>query len=199
MKKIVVIFGTRPEAIKLAPLIKEIQKSKKMTLKICVTAQHRDMLDQILKNFKIKPDYDLNLMQKKQNLEDLTSRVMKSLKKIFLAEKPDLVIVHGDTTTTMAASLISFYLQIDVAHVEAGLRTNNIYSPWPEEVNRKIAGVIAKFHFAPTETSVKNLISENVARKNIFETGNTVIDALKLGNKIISEDKKLDFCKALIS
>ena len=189
MKKIIVIFGTRPEAIKLAPVIKSLQKSKKISLKVCVTAQHREMLDQILKNFNIKPDYDLDLMKKKQNLEDLTSLVMKSLKKIFLKEKPDLVIVHGDTTTTLAASLASYYMQIDVAHIEAGLRTNNIYSPWPEEVNRKIVGVIAKYHFAPTKSAVSNLLKENIVKKNIYKTGNTVIDSLKLAYKIIRDKK----------
>jgi len=179
MKKVMLIFGTRPEAIKMAPLVKQFQKdTKNFKTIVCVTAQHRQMLDQVLNLFEIKPDYDLDIMQQGQDLYDITSRVLTGIKQVLISEKPDVVLVHGDTTTTMAASLAAFYQQIPVGHVEAGLRTNNIYSPFPEEINRQITGRISTYHFAPTPLSKQNLLKENVNDKNIFVTGNTVIDAL---------------------
>ena len=179
MKKIMLIFGTRPEAIKMAPLVKQFQKdTKNFKTIVCVTAQHRQMLDQVLNLFEIKPDYDLDIMQQGQDLYDITSRVLTGIKQVLIDEKPDIVLVHGDTTTTMAASLSAFYQQIPVGHVEAGLRTNNIYSPYPEEINRQITGRISTYHFAPTSLSKQNLLKENVNDKNIFVTGNTIIDAL---------------------
>ncbi len=179
MKKIMLVFGTRPEAIKMAPLVKQFQKdTKNFKTIVCVTAQHRQMLDQVLNLFEIKPDYDLDIMQQGQDLYDITSRVLTGIKQVLVSEKPDVVLVHGDTTTTMAASLAAFYQQIPVGHVEAGLRTNNIYSPFPEEINRQITGRISTYHFAPTSLSKQNLLKENVNDKNIFVTGNTVIDAL---------------------
>ncbi|MEL1226502.1 MAG: UDP-N-acetylglucosamine 2-epimerase (non-hydrolyzing) [Candidatus Neomarinimicrobiota bacterium] len=178
-KKILLIFGTRPEAIKMAPLVKEFQKyPKKFDTKVCVTAQHREMLDQVLDFFEIKPDYDLDLMKPGQNLYGLTANIIESLKPILEEFKPDIVFVHGDTTTTMAGSIASFYSGAKVCHVEAGLRTNNKLSPFPEEVNRQITGRICDYHFAPTETSKKNLLKENISEDSILVTGNTVIDAL---------------------
>lgn len=180
MKKILLVFGTRPEAIKMAPLVKEFQKNKHVFETIvCVTGQHREMLDQVLTIFDIKPDYDLNIMQRNQDLYDITTRVLLGMKEVLTAAKPDIVLVHGDTTTTTAAALAAFYKQIPVGHVEAGLRTNNIYSPWPEEMNRQITGRIASYHFAPTTLSEHNLKAENVIG-NIYVTGNTVIDALHM-------------------
>lgn len=179
MKKILLIFGTRPEAIKMAPLVKEFQKhSDKFETKVCVTAQHREMLDQVLEFFNIIPDFDLNLMKPGQNLYELTSKIISSLQPVLEEFKPDYVFVHGDTTTTMAGSIASFYSGAKVCHVEAGLRTNNKQSPFPEEVNRQITGRISDFHFAPTETSKQNLLKENISDKTILVTGNTVIDAL---------------------
>ncbi len=179
MKKVMFVFGTRPEAIKMAPLVKMFQKDTiNFKTIVCVTAQHRQMLDQVLNLFEIKPDYDLDIMQQGQDLYDITSRVLTGIKQVLISEKPDVVLVHGDTTTTMAASLAAFYQQIPVGHVEAGLRTNNIYSPFPEEINRQITGRISTYHFAPTPLSKENLLKENVNDKNIFVTGNTVIDAL---------------------
>ena len=179
MKKIMLVFGTRPEAIKMAPLVKQFQKdTKNFKTIVCVTAQHRQMLDQVLNLFEIKPDYDLDIMQQGQDLYDITSRVLTGIKQVLASEKPDIVLVHGDTTTTMAASLAAFYQQIPVGHVEAGLRTNNIYSPFPEEINRQITGRISTYNFAPTPLSKQNLLKENVNDKKIFVTGNTVIDAL---------------------
>jgi UDP-N-acetylglucosamine 2-epimerase (non-hydrolysing) len=179
MRKILFIFGTRPEAIKLAPLIKEFQNcSLYFDVKICITGQHREMLDQVLHFFEITPDYDLNLMRPNQNLSELTASILVGLRKILSECPPNLVIVHGDTTTTFAASLASFYHQIPVAHIEAGLRTNNIYSPFPEEINRQLTSKIAKYHFTPTLTTKANLLKEGVSEKSIFVTGNTVIDAL---------------------
>jgi len=179
MKKIMLVFGTRPEAIKMAPLVKHFQKdTQNFKTIVGVTAQHRQMLDQVLDLFEIKPDYDLDIMQQGQDLYDITSRVLTGIKQVLVSEKPDVVLVHGDTTTTMAASLAAFYQQIPVGHVEAGLRTNNIYSPYPEEINRQITGRISTYHFAPTPLSKQNLLKENVNDKNIFVTGNTVIDAL---------------------
>lgn len=172
------VFGTRPEAIKMAPLVKEFQKNNNFETQICVTGQHRQMLDQVLELFKIKPNYDLNIMKAGQDLYDVTSQVIIGMRDILKTAKPDIVLVHGDTTTSTAAALAAFYQQIPVAHVEAGLRTHNIYSPWPEEMNRQITGRIATYHFSPTELSKSNLLKENINSKNIIITGNTVIDAL---------------------
>lgn len=179
MKKVMLVFGTRPEAIKMAPLVKEFQKNNKEFQSIvCVTAQHREMLDQVLDLFDIVPDYDLNLMKQGQDLYDVTSRVLLGMRNVLSEARPDLVLVHGDTTTSTSAALAAFYQQIPVGHVEAGLRTHNLYSPWPEEANRQLTGRLAAFHFAPTETSKKNLLKEGVSENRIFVTGNTVIDAL---------------------
>ena len=179
MKKVLLIFGTRPEAIKMAPLVQEFQKhSNTFETKVCVTAQHREMLDQVLDFFDIKPDYDLNLMKPGQNLYSLTATIIESLKSILEEFNPDYVFVHGDTTTTMAGSIASFYSGAKVCHVEAGLRTNNKLSPFPEEINRQITGRICDYHFAPTETSKNNLLKENISNNLILVTGNTVIDAL---------------------
>jgi len=194
MKKILIVFGTRPEAIKMAPLVTEFQKYKKQfNTRVCVTAQHRSMLDQVLSIFDIKVHYDLNIMKPNQNLYDITSSVLLKMNEVLLNFKPDLVLVHGDTTTTSATSLACFYQKIPVGHVEAGLRTGNIYSPWPEEMNRKLTGAIAKYHFAPTNTSQKNLLNEGVPKSTIFITGNTVIDALYMITSRIKKDKKLKF------
>tara|TARA_Y100000589_G_scaffold151703_1_gene144623 strand:- start:419 stop:1537 length:1119 start_codon:yes stop_codon:yes gene_type:complete len=179
MKKVLLIFGTRPEAIKMAPLVKEFKKNLEIfDTKVCVTAQHREMLDQVLDFFEIKPDYDLDLMKPGQNLYMLTSTIIESLKPILEGFMPDYVFVHGDTTTTMAGSIASFYSGAKVCHVEAGLRTNNKLSPFPEEINRQITGRICDYHFAPTETSKNNLLNENISESSILVTGNTVIDAL---------------------
>ena len=179
MLKILVVFGTRPEAIKMAPVVKELKKYPDLLdCKVAVSAQHREMLDQVLTLFKISPDYDLNIMQAKQDLFDVTSRVLTGFKKVFLTAKPNLVLVHGDTTTTFAASLAAFYLQIPVGHVEAGLRTRKKYAPFPEEINRTLTGVLADLHFAPTPTARDNLLREGVKKEDIYVTGNTVIDAL---------------------
>lgn len=176
--KVMVIFGTRPEAIKMAPVIKELKKVEDIQTVVTVTAQHRDMLDQVLSLFKIVPDYDLNLMQKQQDLYSITTGVLNGLRDILVKEKPDLVLVHGDTTTTFVAALASFYERIPVGHVEAGLRTRNKYSPFPEEMNRTLTGRLAELHFAPTDTARENLLMESVAAFKIWVTGNTVIDAL---------------------
>jgi UDP-N-acetylglucosamine 2-epimerase (non-hydrolysing) len=178
MIKNLIIFGTRPEAIKMAPLVKEFLKNKNFDTKVCVTAQHREMLDQVLDFFEIIPNYDLDLMKPNQNLFSLTADIITKLKPILEEFKPDFVFVHGDTTTTMAASLASFYAKAKVCHIEAGLRTYNKQSPFPEEVNRSVTGQIADFHFAPTQVSKNNLIKENINKKTILVTGNTVIDAL---------------------
>ena len=179
MKKILLIFGTRPEAIKMAPLVKEFQSYPNFfETKVCVTAQHREMLDQVLDFFEIVPDYDLNLMKPGQNLYALTSTIIESMKPVLEDFTPDFVFVHGDTTTTMAGSIASFYSGAKVCHVEAGLRTHNKLSPFPEEINRQITGRICDYHFAPTETSKKNLLMENISESSILVTGNTVIDAL---------------------
>src|SRR5574344_2106761 len=180
MKKIMLVFGTRPEAIKMAPLVKEFYKHKdKFETIVCVTGQHREMLDQVLNIFEIKPDYDLNIMKQGQDLYDVTARVLTGMRDVFKEVHPDIVLVHGDTTTSTAAALAAFYQQIPVGHIEAGLRTHNIYSPWPEEMNRQITGRIAKYHFSPTLLSKKNLIEERVYG-DIYITGNTVIDALHM-------------------
>jgi UDP-N-acetylglucosamine 2-epimerase (non-hydrolysing) len=187
MKKILTIFGTRPEAIKMAPLVKEIDNSKDLESIVCVTAQHREMLDQVLDVFKIKPDYDLNLMKHGQTLAQVTTRALLGLEDVFEKVEPDLVLVHGDTTTTLSGALAAFYHQIPVGHVEAGLRTWNKYSPWPEEINRQMVDNIADFYFAPTETSKQNLLKEGKDKKKIYVTGNTAIDALKT---TVKEDYK---------
>lgn len=192
MKKVLLVFGTRPEAIKMAPLVKEFQKySKDFDTKVCVTAQHREMLDQVLEMFEIKPDYDLNIMKPGQDLFDVTANVLLGLKNVLRDFKPDIVLVHGDTTTTSASALAAFYEKIKVGHVEAGLRTGDIYSPWPEEANRQITGVLANYHFAPTQTSKENLIKENKDEKNIAVTGNTVIDGLFLALDKIENNQEL--------
>lgn len=179
MKSIMLVFGTRPEAIKMAPLVKALQKeSDRFRTLVCVTGQHREMLDQVLELFEITPDFDLNIMHKGQNLYDVTSRVLNGMGNVLRTEKPDIVLVHGDTTTSMAAALASFYEQIPVGHIEAGLRTNDIYSPWPEEINRQITGRISTYNFAPTQFGRNNLLKENVQESKIIVTGNTVIDAL---------------------
>jgi UDP-N-acetylglucosamine 2-epimerase (non-hydrolysing) len=178
MKKVLLIFGTRPEAIKMAPIYHALSMQNGINVKVVVTAQHRDMLDQVLDLFGIIPDYDLNIMRERQDLFSLTSALLESLKPVFEDFCPDIVLVHGDTTTTLAGALASYYKQVEVGHVEAGLRTGNIYSPWPEELNRKIVGSIANLHFAPTKQAKSNLINENVPATKIHVTGNTVIDAL---------------------
>lgn len=187
------VFGTRPEAIKMAPLVKEFQKNTKdfQTI-VCVTGQHREMLDQVLSIFEIKPDYDLNIMKQGQDLYDVTARVLTGMRDVLKEANPDIVLVHGDTTTSTAAALAAFYQQIPVGHVEAGLRTHNIYSPWPEEMNRQLTGRIATYHFAPTPLSKQNLLMENVAEDRITVTGNTVIDALYMVVDKIKQDKELD-------
>ena len=191
MKKILLVFGTRPEAIKMAPLVKEFEKypSDYQTI-VCVTGQHRQMLDQVLSLFRIKPDYDLNIMKQGQDLYDITSRVLLGLRDILKECRPDIVLVHGDTTTSMIAALAAFYQQIPVGHVEAGLRTYNIYSPWPEEMNRQLTGRLATWHFAPTPLSRENLLHEGVGEESVTVTGNTVIDALYwVVDKIKGEDR----------
>ena len=191
-KTVMLVFGTRPEAIKMAPLIKEFQKESDIfnTL-VCVTAQHRQLLDQVMDVFHLTADYDLDIMQQGQDLYDITSRVLLSMRDVLRQARPELVLVHGDTTTSTAAALAAFYQQIPVGHIEAGLRTGNIYSPWPEEMNRQITGRIASYHFAPTETSRENLLKENVHPSNIYVTGNTVIDALHLVVNELKCDKQL--------
>lgn len=187
MKKILLVFGTRPEAIKMAPLVKALQKdTTHFETRVCVTAQHRQMLDQVLEVFGITPDYDLNIMAPNQDLFDITSRVLTGLRDVLKDFRPDTVLVHGDTTTSMAASLAAFYLQIPVGHVEAGLRTYNMLSPWPEEMNRQVTDRICTYYFAPTEQSKKNLLQENIDEKKIYITGNTVIDALLMAVEIIA-------------
>lgn len=177
--KVLFVFGTRPEGIKMAPIIKEIQKRKNLECYTCVTGQHREMLDQVLEIFDIKPDYDLNIFKKGQSLTDVTTKTLLGLEGILDELKPDILLVQGDTTTVFAAALAAFYKKIKIGHVEAGLRSGNLYSPYPEEANRKLTGVISNYHFAPTESNRQNLIREGYDEKNIFITGNTVIDALK--------------------
>lgn len=180
MLKVMLVFGTRPEAIKMAPLVKAIEREPGMEAIVCVTAQHREMLDQVLTLFEIKPKYDLNLMKAGQSLSDITAGVLKGLEDVLKADRPDLLLVHGDTTTTLSAALAAFYQQIPVGHVEAGLRSGNVYSPYPEEMNRMLASRLAAIHFAATEGNVANLVREGVAKAMIARTGNTVIDALKM-------------------
>ena len=179
MTKIMIVFGTRPEAIKMCPLILELKKRKYFEVKVCVTAQHRQMLDQVLQVFGIVPDYDLDIMKERQNLFDITTRVLGGIKSVLEEVRPDVVLVHGDTSTTFVTSLACFYLQIPVGHVEAGLRTYNIYSPYPEEFNRQAVGIISQYNFAPTSLAAENLIREGKKRESIYITGNTVIDAMK--------------------
>lgn len=193
MKKIMLVFGTRPEAIKMAPLVKEFQKHPDTFQTIvCVTGQHREMLDQVLNIFDIRPDFDLNIMKQGQDLYDVTARVLTGMRDVLREAQPDVVLVHGDTTTSTAAALAAFYQQIPVGHVEAGLRTHNILSPWPEEMNRQITGRIASYHFAPTTLSRQNLLQENVDDANITVTGNTVIDALYWVVDRIKNDRSLN-------
>lgn len=177
-QKVLLVFGTRPEAIKMAPLVKALKADDFFDARVCVTAQHRQMLDQVLELFEITPDFDLNLMKPNQDLTDITCGVLQGLKNVFTQWKPDVVLVHGDTSTTLSTSLAAFYQRIDVGHVEAGLRTGNLYSPWPEEANRKLTGTLARWHFAPTAVSQENLLRENVNESAVYVTGNTVIDAL---------------------
>lgn len=195
MIKVMTIFGTRPEAIKMAPLVKELQKRKEnIECIVCVTAQHREMLDQVLNTFEIKPDYDLNIMKNGQTLVDITTRVISDLDQVLKVSKPDIVLVHGDTTTTFASALTAFYNQIKIGHVEAGLRTYNKYSPYPEEMNRQMTSCLSDLHFAPTELSKNNLIKEGKT-KNVYITGNTAIDAMKTTIKTNYHHKVLDWVK----
>lgn len=196
MKKILLVFGTRPEAIKMAPLIKELEKYPSIfDVKVCVTGQHREMLDQVLDIFEIKPDYDLNIMKDGQDLFDITSRILMGMRDVLKDSDPDVVLVHGDTTTSMASALSAFYQQIPVGHIEAGLRTHNIYSPWPEELNRQITGRISTYHFTPTSRSKQNLINEGITENLIHVTGNTVIDALR---QVISKIENSDLLSSKV-
>ncbi|MCH1516587.1 MAG: UDP-N-acetylglucosamine 2-epimerase (non-hydrolyzing) [Alphaproteobacteria bacterium] len=191
MKKILTVFGTRPEAIKMAPLVHALAADNRFDSKVCVTAQHRDMLDQVLELFEIEPDFDLNIMKTRQTLNDVTASILTGLKPVLEEFQPDIVLVHGDTATTFAASLAAYYQQIEVGHVEAGLRTGNIYSPWPEEANRKLTSAISRYHFAPTEGSKRNLLNECVSESKITVTGNTVIDALFWVKEKLANDSSL--------
>lgn len=191
MKKILTVFGTRPEAIKMAPLVKALEADHRFDAKVCVTAQHREMLDQVLEIFDIKPDFDLGLMKPGQILNSLTSDILNAMPLVYEQFTPDIVLVHGDTATTFATALSAYYQQIQVGHVEAGLRTGNIYSPWPEEANRKLTGVLTNLHFAPTEQSVQNLLNENIHQDDIYITGNTVIDALFMALDIVKKDTSI--------
>ena len=201
--KIMSVFGTRPEAIKMVPLIKELDNNKSFDSVVCVTAQHREMLDQVLNTFDIKPKYDLNIMKERQTLTTLTTSIIKELELIYLGEKPQVVLVHGDTTTTFCATLSAFYQKIDIAHIEAGLRSNDLYFPFPEEINRRLTGVLAKYHFAPTNVSKLNLLNEGVNEENIYVVGNTVIDTMKytitdnyeFKNEVL---RKMDFSKKVV-
>ena len=189
--KVLLVFGTRPEAIKIAPLVKTLEKEKNIESKVCVTAQHREMLDQVLGIFDIKPHFDLNLMKPGQDLYDITLNTLLGVRKVLKTFKPHLVLVHGDTTTTSATSLAAFYEKVKLGHVEAGLRTGDLYNPWPEEANRQITGVLANYHFAPTKTAQQNLLKENKSQRSIIVTGNTVIDALFLALKKIKNSPSL--------
>ena len=191
MRKVLTVFGTRPEAIKMAPLVHALQADSAFDIRVCVTAQHRQMLDQVLELFGIQPDYDLNIMQPGQSLYEITANILKGIKPVLEEFKPDVVLVHGDTTTTFATSLAAFYQQIAVGHVEAGLRTGNLYSPWPEEANRKLTGVMTRYHFAPTTGAQQNLLREAVNPEYIVVTGNTVIDALLWVKQKIEQDAAL--------
>ncbi len=191
MKKILTVFGTRPEAIKMAPLVHALSADSRFVTKVCVTAQHREMLDQVLELFEIEPDFDLNIMKSGQTLNDITTAILSGMKQVLKEYKPDVLLVHGDTTTTFSASLIAYYQKIKVGHVEAGLRTGNIYSPWPEEANRKLTSVITNYHFAPTKGSRDNLLREGVSEDEIIVTGNTVIDALFWVRERLNKDNSL--------
>ena len=191
MKKVLIVFGTRPEAIKMAPLVHQLKDDERFEAKTCVTGQHREMLDQVLDLFQIEPEYDLNIMQRGQSLGQVTSRILIGLDEVLSSFEPDAVLVHGDTATTFAASLAAYYKQIPVGHVEAGLRTGNIYSPWPEEANRKLTGCLTRFHFAPTDASKSNLLGEGYSSDHISVTGNTVIDALLMIKTRLEEDVQL--------
>ncbi|MBF0265657.1 MAG: UDP-N-acetylglucosamine 2-epimerase (non-hydrolyzing) [Gammaproteobacteria bacterium] len=191
MKKILIVFGTRPEAIKMAPLVNKLKQNESFNVAVCVTAQHREMLDQVLSLFNIEPEYDLNIMKAGQSLADITAKVLNGLQKVIQDFKPDKLFVHGDTTTTFSASLAAFYEQVAVCHVEAGLRTGNLYSPWPEEANRRLTSVLTELHFAPTKLSKENLLKENIDESKIIITGNTVIDALLEVRDKITNNKEL--------
>ena len=195
MKKVMLVFGTRPEAIKMCPLVNELKTRKKIKTVVCVTGQHRQMLDQVLEAFNVKPDYDLSIMKDKQTLFDVTTNILNRIKEVLDKEKPDVVLVHGDTSTTFVTALACFYLQIPVGHVEAGLRTYNIYSPYPEEFNRQAVSIISKYNFAPTELSKNNLINEGKDESTIYVTGNTAIDALKTTVKKDYSHPELDWAK----
>ncbi len=194
-KKIMLVFGTRPEAIKMCPLVNELKKRESIEVKVCVTGQHRQMLDQVLETFEVVPDYDLSIMKEKQTLFDVTVNILQSIREVLEKEQPDVVLVHGDTTTTFVTALACFYLQIKVGHVEAGLRTHNIYSPYPEEFNRQSVGIIAAYHFAPTEMSKQNLLQEGKDPSTIYVTGNTAIDALKTTVKKDYTHPELEWAK----
>ncbi len=197
MKKILAVFGTRPEAIKMAPLVLELAADNRFDLQVCVTAQHREMLDQVLELFEIKPDFDLNIMKASQTLNDVTASILIGLKPVLEGFQPDIVLVHGDTATTLAASLAAYYQQIEVGQVEAGLRTGNIYSPWPEEGSRKLTSAITRYHFAPTEGAKENLLNEGIPESKIKVTGNTVIDALFwVKEKLINDNSLADDLKS---
>ncbi len=191
--KILTVFGTRPEAIKMAPLVHALANDSRFVSKVCVTAQHREMLDQVLDLFEINPEYDLNLMKSGQALNDTTASILLEIKSVLQEFKPDVVLVHGDTATTFATSLAAYYEQIHVGHVEAGLRTGNIYSPWPEEANRKLTSILTKYHFAPTKASKKNIIGEGISDRDVVVTENTVIDALLMVKKKIDSNSELKF------
>lgn len=195
MIKVMTIFGTRPEAIKMAPLVKELKKRKEIECIVCVTAQHRQMLDQVLKTFEIVPDYDLDIMKQGQTLSDITARVLAGLENVIQEVKPNIILVHGDTTTTFAGALAAYYNQVDIGHVEAGLRTWNKYSPYPEEMNRQMVGVLADMHFAPTENSKNSLLKEGKKPENIYVTGNTAIDALATTVKDTYSNPVLNWAK----
>ena len=190
VKKVLTVFGTRPEAIKMAPLVHALALDEQFEAKVCVTGQHREMLDQVLKLFSIKPDFDLDIMKPGQSLNDITASILSSIRLVLEEFRPDIVLVHGDTTTTFAVSLAAYYQQIKIGHIEAGLRTGDLYSPWPEEANRKLTAVLANYHFAPTEGAKANLLKEGVSENQITVTGNTVIDALFWVKKKLQEDKQ---------
>lgn len=193
MKNIMVVFGTRPEAIKMCPLVKELKARRNVRVRVCVTGQHRTMLDQVLEVFEVVPDYDLSIMKEKQTLFEITTNILNAIREILEKERPDMVLVHGDTTTTFATALACFYLQIPIGHVEAGLRTYDIHSPYPEEFNRQAVGIVAKYHFAPTEQAKQNLVKEGKLPETIYVTGNTAIDALKTTIRKDYHHKELDW------
>ena len=191
IKKILIVFGTRPEAIKMAPLVRMLKLDKKFNIMVCITGQHKEMLNQVLEIFNIVPDFDLSLMKSGQTLPELTSRILVGMHEVYKTFTPDIVLVHGDTTTTFSAALAAYYSKIPIGHVESGLRTGNNYSPWPEEINRKLTGALANIHFAPTQISKNNLLAENIDEKNIYVVGNTVVDSLLLAKGMLESDKNL--------